>query len=231
MSYKLLEEASVSTVNNDGIKGTALIVSKVTSAGGSYPYANSMFHPIVETAPRMHALRGHWTMTDVTGDFDAILHNSDTLAFTNSPSNGAIRLEYNKKILLIGYMDAPSHTSSTNATFNFATTSYTGTNHSISGNDSTSNLTQHYAPSWKTYGNDYSEEIPSTLNNSDIGRYFKRAGIDKLNDNLMYSFMETGSSGNLFLSFKWTAKSGSPSYLSYNYSEATAHFVKVIQFI
>lgn len=225
MSYKLLEEDG-----NVGIKGTALIVSKVNSSGGSYPYANGMFHPLSQISGYSHALRGHWTMTDVTGDFDAILHNSNTLAFTNSPSNGAIRLEYNKKVLLIGYMDAPTHTSSTNATFKFITHSYTGTNSEFSGNNSTSNLTQYYAPTWKTYGNDYSEEIPSTLNNSDVGRYFKRAGIDKLNDSLMYSFIETGNSGNLYLGFNNTAKSGSPSYLSYNYSEPTAHFVKVIQF-
>lgn len=224
MSYKIQEDVS-------GIRGTATLVCKTTHSGdNTYPYYDSGFGVVHESPGNGAKIRRSlWSLTDVTGDFTAIGHDGN-LGYTNT-SNTAIKLENNKKILIIGHFSNRTQTSAAHSTHSIITTTGgSSTTTFASGYNNSSSLTQYYATNFRIYANDYSDEIPESINNGEIGKYFKRAGIHKLNDSLLYAFMEIPSSGNFYLAHKLVTRTNAPGWASIEYLTANAHFLKIIEF-
>ncbi len=220
-----------------GIKGTATIAGQTSHSGNnSYPYYIHLFGVRSDGLNKQATLRNQkLPLKDVSGDFDAFVYNADYSIPTASNGKQYI-IQPNKKVLVIGHFPHNgSHSSSTYMGFRFAThTQYNQSNYCTSNtSDASSSLTSYYAPTWKTYTplNYTTAEtaLPPDIN-SGIGKYFKRAGITKLDPRFAYGFIETPSSGTFCLGLKYVTYGGSPSHSSDYRMHPDRHFVRFIQF-
>lgn len=210
-----------------GIKGTALISASTLylpwTWGPSGTYQHSKMSPF-------RAI--YWSTNDITGTFDAVNNDGSSLIKATSSSHSAFKINPGKKVLLIGY-----YATSSLSTTSYATCYLTLCSQSDAGSYTRqyenigSSCTNYYKISHKIGGyNIYSDPLHQNLNSSEVGKYFKIAGINKLNDNLLYTYLET-SSASTSNYLAW-ARSYCTTNASQNYIDTTPgrHFIYMIQF-
>ncbi len=216
------------------IAGTMLICSKGTATGGSYtmgaPWTAFATHAIFPDVV-IPIKTTDWEIVDTTGSFNAIDHDGAG-NFTNV-SNTYVTLKNSKKVLVKAYFAATGHSSTTKISSRISTnnlTSVISTGVQASACENSSSLTAYFGPDSPLGGADSrSENFPDELNDTTTGEYFLRANIRKLQDEILYAFIETPSSGIFNLCCRHISKAGSPAN-AYNTTDANAHFIQIIQF-
>lgn len=211
-----------------GIKGTALISASTLyipwTHGASGTYQHNKMCPF---------RANKWSTNDITGNFDAVNNNGTSLLAHNpSDTYSTFRINPGKKVLLIAYYATSSLSTTSYATCYLTLTSSSQIGTTTRQYETISNACSNYfKPSHKIGGyNVYSDPLNQNLNSSEIGKYFKIAGINKLNNNLLYTYVETlPSATSTFLAW---ARTYCTTNASQNYITTTPgnHFIYMIQF-
>lgn len=209
-----------------GIKGTALITAdnlyNSWTYGSSLSYRNNLTFGLRAS---------NWTTSDITGDFDAINNNGVSLLPANNNPYSGIRVNTQKKLLLIGYYATNSLSSTSYARGYLSVQLGAYSNRAYRNQyDKISTCTNYFNPNYNLGGqNVYSDSLNENLNSSEIGKYFKIAGINKLDDNLMYTYMETSTYPSTYLTFSrnYCTSGASSGYIS---TSPPQHSIYMIQF-
>ena len=223
----------LTSTENTGIKGTALITATDNYYNSTYQYIVNIFKAFGDTNKVFQPKYSRWDIRDITGNFDAFEHDGNLGRTSSTGSNGTYKILPNKKILVMARLTGnSSHSSTSYVTCKLVTHSSTSTNYSVYHSSiNTSSLTQYYAPTWSTRTSfNYSASLdknPADLNSAEVGKYFRRAGIHSLDPEIMYAYMETPSSGNFHLGVY--TPSGSGVWSTYDKAKEM-HFIHIIQF-
>ena len=214
-----------------GIKGTALIGSNQVSSDlnflqFTYPSGGTY---VVKHIGCFNALK--YTTNDITGNFDAIDNDGTSLSSVSSSGMAAYKLNQNTKVLIIGYYPTTGLSSTTNTRGKLSISQTILLSGSASSYEKEDQLDQYFAPNYTVGGvNQYSDALINDLNSSEIGQYFKLAGIDRLDDNLFYAFMENGTYDRAYLAWRKNGHTGSPGNVHADTSATNNHFLYIIQF-
>lgn len=223
----------LTSTENTGIKGTALITA-TDNYNSTYGYFTQIFYALVDSNKVSQIRYSRWDIRDITGDFDAFAHDGNLGRVSATGTNGRYRILANKKILVMArFTGNTSHTATNNVRCKIVTHSGGGTNYSVSTSTiTTGSLNQYYAPEWRTHSSlNYTgsfDKNPPDLNSSEVGKYFRRAGIHSLDPEIMYAYIETPSSGTFNLGVHIL---GGPSTFKLKFDPAKEmHFMHIIQF-